>query len=379
MNQLAKRVLIEIIAANRFIFFRIRLAGADCDPAIAREAAVHRLERRDSAQLPFARCRPLPRNGHGRVAERRPHGESPLDSRVYAIVLARLGQRSADHRAARNPLDPGDLARWAALPAKQRRRKLGGTARPRSLSDRRSSRRSRTRGGRWFRRNELPILTKILDPGEDFADRWDGHDRRGRRRRWCLFRLRRQLRHKRFRRFSCSAFHGSRLFYDWRGRNDRRTRSEVGNVGMHRANELPAFGAGSIVDLLPLVGPELDCGKDRRRYRNRVGSEREDELDRKLRLGNRSRGGRPNLRIDDDGFASNFEKRQLGRSGRQVIGPREQLDELPPPDRAVVRIGGRLRQHCVQAIVEPHRRIRFLQDRSFPDLVARAPTEGVAA
>jgi hypothetical protein len=146
---------------------------------------------------------------------------------------------------------------------------------------------------------------------------------------------------------------------------------------MHRSNKLPAFGAGSIIDLLPFVRPQLNRGKDWRRNGDRVGSKCVDELDRKLRLGDRSGGRCPNLRIDDDGFAADFEKGQLGRGGREVIGPREQFDKLTPADRTVVRIGSRLRQHRVQAIVETHRGIRFLQDRSIPDLVVRAPTEGV--
>jgi hypothetical protein len=44
-----------------------------------------------------------------------------------------------------------------------------------------------------------------------------------------------------------------------------------------------------------------------------------------------------------------------------------------------MRIGGWLCQHRVQAIIETHRGIRFLQDRSIPDLVVRAPTEGGGA
>ena len=146
---------------------------------------------------------------------------------------------------------------------------------------------------------------------------------------------------------------------------------------MQGPDELAAFGAGPIDDLLPLVGPHLDRRKDGSGNGNRVRREGEDKLDRKLRPGHRPGGCRANLRVDDDGLAADFEKGQLCRRRRKVICPGKQLDELTPADRAVVRIGCRLRQHRVQAIVETHRDIRFLQDRSFPDLVVRAPTEGV--
>ena len=92
----------------------------------------------------------------------------------------------------------------------------------------------------------------------------------------------------------------------------------------------------------------------------------EDELDRKPRPGDRPSGRGANLWIDDYGLAADFEERELRRCGRKIVGPREQLDELTPADRAVMRIGGWLRQHRVQAIVETHRGIRFLQDRSIP-------------
>ena len=110
-----------------------------------------------------------------------------------------------------------------------------------------------------------------------------------------------------------------------------------------------------------------------------IGRKGEDELDRKPGPGDGPRGRGANLRIDDDRLAADFEERELRRRGRKIVGPREQLDELAPADRAVMRIGGWLCQHRVQAIVETHRGIRFLQDRSIPDLVVRAPTEGGGA
>ena len=148
---------------------------------------------------------------------------------------------------------------------------------------------------------------------------------------------------------------------------------------MKGADELPAFRTGSLDDLLPLVSPQRYRCEDWCGDGNRVRCEGEDELDREL--GPRYCPGRScaDLGIDDNRIAPNLEQGELRGWRLQIVRAGKQLDELAPADRPVVRVGCRLRQHRVQAIVETHRGIRFLQDRSFPDLVARAPTEGVAA
>jgi hypothetical protein len=155
--------------------------------------------------------------------------------------------------------------------------------------------------------------------------------------------------------------------------------SEIWNVRVQRSNEPPALGTRPVDDLLPLVISQLHGRKHRGRHRDDVCREGKDKLHRKPGPGNRSRRRGADLRIDDDSFAPDFEQGQLCRWRREVVGPCEQLDQLAPADSAVVRIAGWLRQHCVQAIVETHRGIRFLQDRSIPDLVVRAPTEGGGA
>ena len=105
---------------------------AQRNPAIAGEAPVGRLERRNSADLPFARHRPVAGDGERGVAERRAHREGAHDLLVDAIAVAvlRPGDRAADQRPARRALDPGDLAAGPAFPAEQRRRALRGSPRP---------------------------------------------------------------------------------------------------------------------------------------------------------------------------------------------------------------------------------------------------------
>ena len=148
---------------------------------------------------------------------------------------------------------------------------------------------------------------------------------------------------------------------------------------MHRSNELPALGARAIDDLLPFVGPQLRCGKDRGGYGDRVRRKGEDKFDRKLRPRDGPGCGGADLRIDHNSLASDFKKRELSRRRREIVGSSEQFHQLAPADRPVVRVGCRLRQHRIQAIVETHRDIRFLQDRSIPDLAVRAPAEGGGA
>jgi hypothetical protein len=140
---------------------------------------------------------------------------------------------------------------------------------------------------------------------------------------------------------------------------------------------LAAFGAGALDDVLPFVGPQRDGCEDGRGNRNCVGRESEHELDRELGPGHGPGGSCSDLRIDHNRVAANLKQRKLGGWRGEIVGASEQFNELTPADGTVMRIGCRLRQHRVQAIVETHRGIRFLQDRSIPDLVVRAPTEGV--
>ncbi len=112
-----------------------------------------------------------------RIAKRRADGERALDAPVDAVMLARVGQRAADQRSARNALDPGDLARRTALPAKQGRH---------ALRSARRRRRSASHGLRlWLRPRSLAFLSEMLDPGEHFADRGDRCRWAGRRLRRC--------------------------------------------------------------------------------------------------------------------------------------------------------------------------------------------------
>ncbi len=60
--------------------------------AIAGEAAVRRLERGHSAELPLAGCGSLTGDGQDRIAKGRANGERALDAPVDAIVLAGAGQ-----------------------------------------------------------------------------------------------------------------------------------------------------------------------------------------------------------------------------------------------------------------------------------------------
>ena len=122
MDQLAERILVQRLFLLRDDLVVAGLGRADGDAAIARESPVSRLERRDAAELPFARRRPFPGHRQDSVAKGRSNRECALDPLVHAIVLAGIGERPPDQRPARHAFDPGNLPGRPAFPAEQRRR-----------------------------------------------------------------------------------------------------------------------------------------------------------------------------------------------------------------------------------------------------------------
>jgi hypothetical protein len=84
-----------------------------------------------------------------------------------------------------------------------------------------------------------------------------------------------------------------------------------------------------------------------------------------MRPGHGACSGCPQLRIDRGSLGEDFFESSLRRGRGEIARSRKQLHQLAPANGAVVRIGGGLRQHSVQAIIEPHRlQIASLQDRS---------------
>ena len=66
-------------------------------------------------------------------------------------------------------------------------------------------------------------------------------------------------------------------------------------------------------------------------------------------------GGRAQILIDVAGLcADRFQRLADDWTGPGGTGARDEVDQLPPTDRGVVAVAGRLVQHCEQAIVETH-------------------------
>src|SRR4029079_15146898 len=109
---------------------------------------------------------------------------------------------------------------------------------------------------------------------------------------------------------------------------------------MKRSDEPPAFRAGAIDHLHPLMIAQIQSRQDGSGHRYSICGKGVDELDRQLRSSDRSGGSGTHLRIDDYGVTAELAERELRRRRGKAVGASEQLNELAPADGTVVRIGG---------------------------------------
>ncbi|QNP42646.1 hypothetical protein H9L15_10785 [Sphingomonas daechungensis] len=121
-----------------------------------------------------------------------------------------------------------------------------------------------------------------------------------------------------------------------------------------RSDELPAVGASRRQHILPLKWLQSGGRKNRCGHGHSVAREENDQCNGKLRPGYGTRGGGTERLLNARRIGQDDLKRPLGERGRKVGRARQKLDQLAPADGAVVRIGRGLRQHRIQAIIEPH-------------------------
>ena len=95
--------------------------------------------------------------------------------------------------------------------------------------------------------------------------------------------------------------------------------------------------------------------QDWSRHGDGVAGEEDHERYRKLGTGDGPSGGCTKRLFDAWSVGEDDFQGTLGKRCRKVGCAREKLDQLAPADGAVVRIGSGLRQHRIQAIIEPHR------------------------
>jgi hypothetical protein len=79
-----------------------------------------------------------------------------------------------------------------------------------------------------------------------------------------------------------------------------------------------------------------------------------------LRPRDGSGGSRAQLFIDARAVTANIHERLLRRVGGQIGSARQKLDQLAPAHSPIVRIARGLRQHSMEAIVEPHALLQIL-------------------
>ncbi len=323
VHQLAKRVGVR----QDFEWFAARGGGgrfAHRQAAISGKAPVARLERRDSADLPFARDGAVAGEAERSVAERSAHRERAQDVLVQplALHLLRAGDRPADQCAAGSSVDPGDFAARAAFPAEQNGRP-GRDRRPRPALG-------------------LPLAGAAapLDPGDDFVERGAGGPRRFGRDPAALARL------------------GRRFDEAWgEVRVGRR-----GDLGMQRLDEPAGLVIGRGQQRAPLRRFERRRGQHRRRHGQPVGGEAFKETERQRQSGDGARGRGAQRLFNIRRFGADRFQR-LRDHGARAVRPsaRDEVNQLPPAHRRVVAIGGRLVQHGQQAIVEPQGLFRSLK------------------
>src|SRR5438270_803302 len=86
-----------------------------------------------------------------------------------------------------------------------------------------------------------------------------------------------------------------------------------------------------------------------------IGSEIFEKAERQGPPRHGASGRCAQILVDVSGLCANgFQRLADDRAGAARTGARDEVDQLPPADRGVVAIAGRLIQHCEQAIVETH-------------------------